>query len=122
MLFATGLELAEPGVISLPDVDTKQLVGIYTARDEIVALGISVLQDGVIAKVKRVMMEPGNVSPLLEVQKNTQARRRRVTPRRCFASSTIAREQSNFDFSQRLGSVYACVHSFDCVSREAITF
>ncbi|MGZ4861412.1 MAG: RNA-guided pseudouridylation complex pseudouridine synthase subunit Cbf5 [Halobacteriota archaeon] len=54
-----GAQLAEPGVISLPDVDSKQLVGIYTARDEIVALGISVLQGGVIAEVKRVMMEPG---------------------------------------------------------------
>jgi len=54
-----GARLAEPGVISLPDVHAKQLVGIYTARDEIVALGISVLQGGVIAEVKRVMMEPG---------------------------------------------------------------
>ena len=54
-----GARLAEPGVISLPDVDRKQLVGIYTARDEVVALGISVLEGGVIAEVKRVMMEPG---------------------------------------------------------------
>ncbi|HYC19051.1 MAG TPA: RNA-guided pseudouridylation complex pseudouridine synthase subunit Cbf5 [Candidatus Bathyarchaeia archaeon] len=54
-----GALLAEPGVISLPDVDRKQLVGIYTARDEVVALGISVLEGGVIAEVKRVMMEPG---------------------------------------------------------------
>jgi H/ACA ribonucleoprotein complex subunit 4 len=54
-----GARLAEPGVISLVDVAAKQLVGIYTARGEIVALGISVLEGGVIAEVKRVMMEPG---------------------------------------------------------------
>jgi tRNA pseudouridine55 synthase len=54
-----GARLAEPGVISLPRLDAKQLVGIYTARDEIVALGISVLDGGIVAEVKRVMMAPG---------------------------------------------------------------
>ncbi|MGZ4852797.1 MAG: RNA-guided pseudouridylation complex pseudouridine synthase subunit Cbf5 [Halobacteriota archaeon] len=54
-----GARLAEPGVISLPRLDAKQLVGIYTARDEIVALGISVLEGGIVAEVKRVMMAPG---------------------------------------------------------------
>jgi len=54
-----GARLAEPGIVSLPDVHPKQLVGIYTSRDEIVALGISVVEGGIIAEVKRVMMEPG---------------------------------------------------------------
>jgi len=54
-----GARLAEPGVISLPPLDAKQLVGIYTAKDEIVALGISVLEGGIVAEVKRVMMAPG---------------------------------------------------------------
>jgi H/ACA ribonucleoprotein complex subunit 4 len=54
-----GARLAEPGVISLPRLDAKQLVGMYTARDEIVALGISVLEGGIVAEVKRVMMAPG---------------------------------------------------------------
>jgi H/ACA ribonucleoprotein complex subunit 4 len=54
-----GARLAEPGVISLPRLDAKQLVGMYTTRDEIVALGISVLEGGIVAEVKRVMMAPG---------------------------------------------------------------
>jgi tRNA pseudouridine55 synthase len=54
-----GARLAEPGVVSLPRVDAKQLVGIYSTKDELVALGISVLEGGIIAEVKRVMMEPG---------------------------------------------------------------
>jgi tRNA pseudouridine55 synthase len=54
-----GARLAQPGVVSLPHLDTKQLVGIYSAKGEIVALGISVLGGGIIADVKRVMMAPG---------------------------------------------------------------
>lgn len=54
-----GARLAEPGVISLPNFEAKQLVGIYTERDELVALGISVLKGGIIAEVKRVLMAPG---------------------------------------------------------------
>ncbi len=54
-----GALLAEPGVISLEDVKKRQLVGIYTQRGEIVALGISILEGGVIAQVKRVIMAPG---------------------------------------------------------------
>jgi hypothetical protein len=34
-------------------------VGIYSAKDEIVALGISILEGGIVAEVKRVMMAPG---------------------------------------------------------------
>jgi H/ACA ribonucleoprotein complex subunit 4 len=54
-----GARLAEPGVVSMPSLETKQLVGIYSAKHEIVALGISVLEGGIIADVKRVMMAPG---------------------------------------------------------------
>ncbi len=54
-----GAPLAEPGVISFGDVNKRQLVGIYTRRGEIVALGISVLENGIVAQVKRVIMEPG---------------------------------------------------------------
>ncbi|MGZ4921316.1 MAG: RNA-guided pseudouridylation complex pseudouridine synthase subunit Cbf5 [Halobacteriota archaeon] len=54
-----GAPLAEPGIVSLGDVKRKQLVGIYTQQGEIVALGISVLEGGIIAQVKRVIMEPG---------------------------------------------------------------
>jgi H/ACA ribonucleoprotein complex subunit 4 len=54
-----GARLAEPGVISMPRLDSKQLVGIYSAKDEIVALGISILEGGIVAEVKRVMMAPG---------------------------------------------------------------
>ena len=54
-----GARLAEPGVISLPSIDAKKLVGIYTQRGELVALGISVFKGGVIAEAKRVLMAPG---------------------------------------------------------------
>ena len=54
-----GARLAEPGVISLPELEKKQLVGIYTEKGEIVALGISVLEEGIVAEIKRVIMEPG---------------------------------------------------------------
>ncbi len=54
-----GASLAEPGVLSLGDVKKKQLVGIYTQQGEIIALGISVLEGGIIAQVKRVIMHPG---------------------------------------------------------------
>ena len=70
-----GARLAEPGVISLPRLDAKQLVGIYTARDEIVALGISVLEGGIVAEVKRVMMAPGTYPRSWKSRKtNTPAR------------------------------------------------
>jgi H/ACA ribonucleoprotein complex subunit 4 len=71
-----GARLAEPGVISLPRLDAKQLVGLYTARDEIVALGISVLEGGIVAEVKRVMMAPGTYPRSWKSRKtNTPARR-----------------------------------------------
>jgi H/ACA ribonucleoprotein complex subunit 4 len=54
-----GARLAEPGVISLPELEKKQLVGMYTEQGEIVALGISVLEGGIVAEIKRVIMEPG---------------------------------------------------------------
>ncbi len=54
-----GAPLAEPGVLSIGDVKKKQLVGVYTQQGEIVALGISILEGGIIAQVKRVIMEPG---------------------------------------------------------------
>jgi H/ACA ribonucleoprotein complex subunit 4 len=70
-----GARLAEPGVISLPRLDAKQLVGMYTARDEIVALGISVLEGGIVAEVKRVMMAPGTYPRSWKSRKtNTPAR------------------------------------------------
>ena len=70
-----GARLAEPGVISLPRLDAKQLVGMYTARDEIVALGISVLDGGIVAEVKRVMMAPGTYPRSWKSRKtNTPAR------------------------------------------------
>ena len=70
-----GARLAEPGVISLPQLDAKQLVGLYTARDEIVALGISVLEGGIVAEVKRVMMAPGTYPRSWKSRKtNTPAR------------------------------------------------
>ena len=72
-----GARLAEPGVISLAEVEKKQLVGIYTARDEIVALGISVLEGGVIAQVKRVIMEPGTY-PRLWKSKQPRKQQERV--------------------------------------------
>ena len=54
-----GARLAEPGLVSLPSLEAKQLVGIYTVQGELVALGISVLEGGIIAEVKRVVMAPG---------------------------------------------------------------
>jgi H/ACA ribonucleoprotein complex subunit 4 len=70
-----GARLAEPGVISLPRLDAKQLVGMYTAQDEIVALGISVLEGGIVAEVKRVMMAPGTYPRSWKSRKtNTPAR------------------------------------------------
>jgi H/ACA ribonucleoprotein complex subunit 4 len=54
-----GARLAEPGVVALPRLDAKQLVGIFTTQGEIVALAISVLEGGIVADIKRVMMAPG---------------------------------------------------------------
>jgi H/ACA ribonucleoprotein complex subunit 4 len=54
-----GAKLTEPGVVSTTDLKKKQLAGIYTRDGEIVALGISVLEGGIIAEAKRVIMEPG---------------------------------------------------------------
>jgi H/ACA ribonucleoprotein complex subunit 4 len=54
-----GAKLTEPGVISTIDLKKKQLAGIYTRDGEIVALGISVLEGGIVAEAKRVIMEPG---------------------------------------------------------------
>ncbi len=54
-----GAKLTDPGVISVGDFKKKQLVGIYTRDGEIIALGISVLEEGIIAETKRVIMEPG---------------------------------------------------------------
>ncbi len=54
-----GAKLTEPGVISTTDLKKKQLAGIYTRDGEIVALGISVLEGGIVAEAKRVIMEPG---------------------------------------------------------------
>lgn len=67
-----GARLAEPGVVSLPPLDAKQLVGIYTARDEIVALGISVLEGGIVAEVKRVLMAPGTYPRCWKSRKTNQ--------------------------------------------------
>ncbi len=53
-----GAKLTEPGVISTTDLKKKQLAGIYTRDGEIVALGISVLEGGIVAEAKRVIMEP----------------------------------------------------------------
>ncbi len=54
-----GAKLTEPGVISTTELKKKRLAGIYTRDGEIVALGISVLEGGVVAEAKRVIMEPG---------------------------------------------------------------
>jgi H/ACA ribonucleoprotein complex subunit 4 len=54
-----GAKLTEPGVISTTDLKKRQLAGIYTRDGEIVALGISVLEGGIVAEAKRVIMEPG---------------------------------------------------------------
>ena len=54
-----GAKLTEPGVISVGDFKKRQLIGIYTRDGEIIALGISVLEGGIIAEAKRVIMEPG---------------------------------------------------------------
>jgi len=69
-----GARLAEPGVISLPSMDAKKLVGIYTERGELVALGISVLKGGVIAEAKRVLMAPGTYPRHWKSRKTDSAR------------------------------------------------
>lgn len=54
-----GAKLTDPGVISTTDLKKKQLAGIYTRDGELVALAISVLDGGIVAEAKRVIMEPG---------------------------------------------------------------
>ncbi len=55
---AHGAPLYKPGVIEMDDVEKESYVALYTSDGELISVSIVVLEDDIIAKPFRVVMEP----------------------------------------------------------------